>query len=80
MSIETRIQRIEQALKPQEADKRFLLIMRKVSEETQAEAISRYEREHNIKVDEDKHNLMIVELVKDKEDREKLKQEKDNAN
>jgi len=72
MRIETRLDRLEAKLKLRASNKEWLFIMYYVKEETEAEAIARYEREHGIKIDEDKHNLIIYQLVKDKDDIELL--------
>ena len=72
MNIETRLDRIEAKLKIRASDKEWLFVKYYVKEETEAEAIARYEREHGIKIDGDKHNLIIYQLVKDKDDREHL--------
>jgi len=68
MTIETRLRKLEDTLKVN-GDKKCLTIFQE-ADETEAEAIKRFEAENGIKIDESKHDLNIIHFISFREDLE----------
>ena len=67
MTIETRLKKLEDKVRASAPDKEWLHIFIN-SNETRAEAVARYEKEHGITYSEDKYDLVLISWLRTKRD------------